>query len=92
MGPCIATGLDPSNLRLQTWINDEKKQDSNTSKLIFTVPELIEFITQYSTLLPGDVITTGSPDGVGDMFVGDTVEISVEGVGSLKNTVISAES
>ena len=91
MGPCIATGLDPSNLSIQTRINDETKQDSNSSQLIFTVPEIIEFITQYVTLLPGDVITAGSPDGVGDMVIGDTVEVSVEGVGSLKNTVVSAE-
>ena len=88
MGPCIATDLDPADLALKTWVNGEIKQDSTTAQLLFTVPQIIEFITQYVTLLPGDVITTGSPVGVGELYVGDTVEIFVEGVGALKNIVV----
>ena len=85
LGPVIATGLDPSNLALGTRLNGVQRQDASTSDLLFSVPELIAYITEAITLLPGDVIMTGTPSGVGPMAPGDTVEVEVEGVGILRN-------
>jgi 2-keto-4-pentenoate hydratase/2-oxohepta-3-ene-1,7-dioic acid hydratase in catechol pathway len=70
-------------------LNGEVRQDSNTEHLIFNIPFLMEFITNVMTLEPGDVIMTGTPEGVGSMKPGDTIEIEVEGVGVLKNTTAS---
>ena len=64
IGPCIAVGLDPSNLAIEGWVNDEKRQSSNTNQLIFPVPELVAFVSRFCTLEPGDIITTGTPSGV----------------------------
>lgn len=88
LGPSITAGLDPSDLRLVTRVNGVVKQDSSTSDLIFSVPVVIEFITRYMTLEPGDVVSTGTPAGVGNLSPGDTVEIEIEGVGVLSNPVI----
>jgi 2-keto-4-pentenoate hydratase/2-oxohepta-3-ene-1,7-dioic acid hydratase in catechol pathway len=85
IGPCIETEVDPMNLNISLKINNEVKQNSNTRNMIFTVNELVEFITNIMTLLPGDIISTGTPPGVGPMHVGDTVEIEIEGIGTLKN-------
>ena len=85
----IATGLDPSDLALGTRLNGVQKQDTNTSDLLFSVPALIAYITEAITLLPGDVIMTGTPSGVGPMMPGDTVEVEVEGVGVLRNQVVA---
>jgi 2-keto-4-pentenoate hydratase/2-oxohepta-3-ene-1,7-dioic acid hydratase in catechol pathway len=87
LGPWIETDLDPSDLRLQTFLNGEVKQDGRTSDLIFDVPTLIAHVTSVMTLLPGDVILTGTPEGVGPMQVGDEVEISIAGIGALTNPV-----
>jgi len=89
MGPAIATGLNPLDLAVQAVSNGEIKQDSRTSFLIFNVPYLIEYISRVMTLEPGDVIATGTPAGVGPLVAGDTIEIKVEGVGSLKNPVVA---
>lgn len=89
LGPAIATGLDPSDLGVQAWLNGELKQDSRTSFLIFKVPHLIEYISRIMTLEPGDVIATGTPSGVGQLTAGDKIEIRIEGVGSLVNPVRS---
>ena len=89
LGPVIATGLDPSNLMLETRLNGERRQQTNTSDLLFSVPHLISFMTRYFTLLPGDVISTGTPSGVGDMGPGDSVEIEIEGIGVLRNHVVA---
>lgn len=89
LGPKIVGGLDPRNLRIQTRVNGGVRQDSTTADLIFDVPTLIAFCSQHMTLEVGDVITTGTPAGVGNMTPGDTVEIEIEGIGILKNTVIS---
>jgi len=87
LGPHIETELDPSRLRIQTRVNGETKQDGNTADMIFKCDVIIEFITQVMTLLPGDVILTGTPAGVGPLNAGDTVEVEIEGIGVLRNVV-----
>ena len=89
IGPRIVAGLDPSRLALKTRLNGVVKQDSSTADLIFDIPTLIAFVTTYMTLEVGDVISTGTPSGVGNMNPGDEVEIEIEGVGILKNSVIA---
>ncbi|MHB9095951.1 MAG: fumarylacetoacetate hydrolase family protein [Eubacteriales bacterium] len=88
LGPWIETELDPGNLRIQLLLNNVVKQDSNTHNMIFPVPLLVSFITGIMTLLPGDIILTGTPEGVGPMNVGDTVKVVVEGLGGLQNHVL----
>ena len=87
LGPWIETELDVSDLRVQTFLNGEVKQDGRTSDLIFDVPTLIAHVTSVMTLLPGDVILTGTPEGVGPMEIGDEVEVSIAGIGNLTNPV-----
>jgi 2-keto-4-pentenoate hydratase/2-oxohepta-3-ene-1,7-dioic acid hydratase in catechol pathway len=91
LGPCVAVGLDPSNLRVRTWQNGALKQDSTTSDLIFSVTTVIEIASRVMTLEPGDVITTGTPSGVGPIQPGDRIDIEVQGIGILSNPVISEE-
>jgi len=91
IGPCIAVGLDAAALSIEGWVNDEKKQSSNTNQLIFSVERLVEFVSNVMTLNPGDVITTGTPSGVGPLKPGDRMTITIEGVGSLSNPVIARE-
>jgi 2-keto-4-pentenoate hydratase/2-oxohepta-3-ene-1,7-dioic acid hydratase in catechol pathway len=83
LGPWIETELDPSDLGLVTKVNGEVKQSSRTSQLVFGVPELIEFVTSYVTMLPGDVILTGTPAGIGPLASGDKVQVEIEGIGTL---------
>ncbi len=90
IGPWIETELDPSDLSLETYLNGELKQKATTADLIFSVPEIISFVSSVMTLLPGDVIATGTPGGVGPMQPGDSVEVRIQGIGSLKNQVIAA--
>lgn len=90
LGPWIATNLSPDDLRIETVLNGEVKQSSRTSSLIFGVYKLVSFISRIMTLLPGDVISTGTPGGIGRMNPGDVVEIKIEGIGTLKNQVASA--
>jgi 2-keto-4-pentenoate hydratase/2-oxohepta-3-ene-1,7-dioic acid hydratase in catechol pathway len=87
IGPCLVTDIDPGDLAIQSYLNGELRQSSRTSQLIFSVPELVEFISQVMTLYPGDIISTGTPSGVGPMNSGDTVEVVVEQVGRLVNRV-----
>ncbi len=91
LGPWIETDLDPHDFEVgrsvQTHLNGDLKQDGNTKDLIFGIPTLISYITSVMTLLPGDVILTGTPEGVGPMDVGDEVEVSIAGLGSLTNKV-----
>lgn len=89
IGPRIVGGLDPKNLKIETRVNGVVKQSSSTSDLIFDVPTLIAFCSQHMTLEVGDVISTGTPAGVGPFAVGDTVEVEIEGIGILRNTVIA---
>ena len=91
LGPWVETDLDVSDLRVQTFLNGEVKQDGRTSDLIFDVPTLIAHVTSVMTLLPGDVILTGTPEGVGPMNAGDEVEISIQGIGNLTNKVVKRD-
>ena len=88
-GPWIdeSGSMDVGNMRIQTRVNGEVKQKSNTSDLIFSVQKLVEFISGIMTLLPGDVIATGTPPGVGPVQKGDVIEVEIEGIGILKNPV-----
>jgi len=88
VGPCIETELDPGNVVLETYLNGKLKQHTNTNDLIYPIPELINFISHVMTLLPGDIIATGTPSGIGPMYAGDTVEIKIEPIGTLRNYVI----
>ncbi|MCX5707523.1 MAG: fumarylacetoacetate hydrolase family protein [Candidatus Omnitrophica bacterium] len=87
IGPWIETSLDPSNLKISCLLNDKIKQDSCTANFIFPIDHLISFISRVMTLLPGDVISTGTPSGVGPMRPGDRVEVQIEGIGSLTNRI-----
>jgi 2-keto-4-pentenoate hydratase/2-oxohepta-3-ene-1,7-dioic acid hydratase in catechol pathway len=86
-GPCIAAGLDGSPRAVETWVNGTRRQASTTEQLIFQVDFLVEYITFVMTLEPGDIISTGTPSGVGELQAGDTVTVTVEGVGELTNRV-----
>jgi len=87
IGPCIAVGLDGRDLQVRAYVNGDLRQDSRTRELIFTIPELVEFISSIMTLLPGDIISTGTPSGIGPIRAGDQVTVHVEGVGALTNPV-----
>jgi 2-keto-4-pentenoate hydratase/2-oxohepta-3-ene-1,7-dioic acid hydratase in catechol pathway len=87
-GPCIAIGTDPSALRIKTFLNGKLKQSSTTKNLIFSIPYLVRFISRIMTLVPGDIITTGTPAGIGPMKPGDRVDVQIEGIGTLSNTVM----
>ena len=88
IGPSIAVGLEGRDLRVQAFVNGHVRQDSRTRELIFTIPELVEFISRVMTLLPGDIISTGTPSGIGPIRPGDSVTVHVEGVGALTNPVV----
>lgn len=90
IGPCIAVGLDPSNLAIEGWVNGERRHHSNTNQLIFPVPYLVEHVTRFMTLRPGDIITTGTPSGVGPLVPGDRNMVKLEGVGTLSNPCVAA--
>lgn len=90
VGPCIVRGLDDrakGGLAVEGWVNGVKRQSSSTAQLIFPIPRLIAFISSIMTLLPGDIISTGTPSGIGRLEPGDTVTVKVEGVGELINPV-----
>ncbi|MBW2057466.1 MAG: fumarylacetoacetate hydrolase family protein [Deltaproteobacteria bacterium] len=87
LGPWIETDLDPRSLKLETFLNGELKQSSNTANLIFDCHQLVSFVSHVMTLMPGDVIATGTPSGIGPMSVGDRVDVVIEGIGTLTNTV-----
>ncbi|MBI4641685.1 MAG: fumarylacetoacetate hydrolase family protein [Candidatus Tectomicrobia bacterium] len=87
IGPYLVAGLDPNNLTLITRVNGEERQRANTSELVFNVQQIISYLSQIMTLMPGDVISTGTPPGLGPIIPGDLVEVEIEGVGVLKNGV-----
>ena len=89
LGPVIATGLDPTDLDLEARVNGEVRQSINTSDLLFSVAKLVSYLSAAITLLPGDVIITGTPHGVGPITPGDEVEIEISGIGVLRNGVIA---
>ena len=87
VGPCIAGGIDPDKLRITTLVNGRVMQDSNTRDMIFKVREIVAFVSRIMTLLPQDVITTGTPPGVGPLVRGDKVTVRIQKIGSLNNRV-----
>jgi 2-keto-4-pentenoate hydratase/2-oxohepta-3-ene-1,7-dioic acid hydratase in catechol pathway len=91
LGPWIETELDTGDLKVTTHLNGDLVQDGTTKDMMFDVPALVAHISSVMTLLPGDVILTGTPEGVGPMDVGDEVEVTVAGIGSLTNKVVSRE-
>lgn len=88
LGPVIATGLDPFKLRVASRVNGVTRQDGNTADLLFSIPHIVSYLSQAVTLLPGDVILTGTPSGVGPLLSGDVCEITIEGIGTLRNPVL----
>ena len=92
VGPFVADGLDPwKGVAVQTRVNGQVRQNGTTADFIFPLDLLIRFISQVMTLEPGDLIATGTPAGVGPLQPGDTVEVSVEGVGALTNSVVNLD-
>jgi len=87
LGPCVAAGLDLRRLRIEGRVNGQLRQKSSTAELVFDPAYLVWFVSRVMTLLPGDIISTGTPAGIGPLLPGDTVEIEVEGVGVLRNPV-----
>ena len=86
-GPFIVTGLNPGNLKIETRLNGKTVQSSNTNDLLFNSAQLVSFASMYMTLLPGDLIATGTPSGIGPLKKGDVIEVEIEGIGILKNLV-----
>lgn len=91
LGPWLETDLDPADVGVRTVVNGVVKQDGRTRDMIFPVAEVLSYISGFMTLTPGDVVLTGTPDGVGPLLVGDTVEVTVEGIGTLINQVATEE-
>jgi len=91
LGPWIQTDLDPSDLALTTTVNGEMRQTGRTSQLIHDIPALVAYVSAVMTLIPGDVILTGTPAGVGPMEIGDEVSVGIEGIGTLTNKVVSRD-
>jgi 2-keto-4-pentenoate hydratase/2-oxohepta-3-ene-1,7-dioic acid hydratase in catechol pathway len=87
IGPAIVTGLEYNNLKLETRVNGEVRQFSSTSELVFSPQEILSYCSRYVTLLPGDVIFTGTPGKTQRVHKGDTIEVEIEGIGLLRNTV-----
>ena len=89
VGPAIAAGLDPSDLALETRVNGSLRQSARTSGMVFSPAFLVAYVSRMMTLLPGDLILTGTPAGVGPLAAGDVVEVAIEGVGALVNRVVA---
>jgi len=88
LGPWIETSVDPTDAVIETRLNGDVVQHASTSDMVFGVAELIAYVTSFMTLLPGDALLTGTPEGVGRLQGGDVVEVEVEGVGTLRNAVV----
>jgi 2-keto-4-pentenoate hydratase/2-oxohepta-3-ene-1,7-dioic acid hydratase in catechol pathway len=88
LGPWMETGTDPSDLGITTTVNGNVRQHARTSELLWDVPSLIEYVSSVMTLLPGDVLLTGTPEGVGPLTDGDEVSVTIESIGTLTNKVV----
>jgi len=88
LGSHLALGLHPGDLLLRTWLNGELRQEARTREMVFDVGEILAYISAVMTLEPGDVILTGTPQGVGQLKAGDVVEVEIEGIGALRNSVV----
>ncbi|HEY5355120.1 MAG TPA: fumarylacetoacetate hydrolase family protein [Streptosporangiaceae bacterium] len=91
LGPWIETDADPADLELTTVVNGELRQQARTSQMLYDVPALVEYVSTVMTLLPGDVLLTGTPAGVGPLEDGDEVSVTIETIGSLRNTVVNRD-
>jgi 2-keto-4-pentenoate hydratase/2-oxohepta-3-ene-1,7-dioic acid hydratase in catechol pathway len=91
IGPWIVTDIDPHHLDVSSYLNGERRQHSNTKNLIFGPRQLVSFISHVMTLLPGDVVATGTPSGIGPMAIGDKIDVVIEGIGTLSNDVAAEE-
>ncbi|MGA7625878.1 MAG: fumarylacetoacetate hydrolase family protein [Candidatus Acidiferrales bacterium] len=91
IGPVLETELDPTGVTVETFVSGIRKQSGHTSQMMFTVDAIIRYIAQVMTLEPGDVVATGTPAGVGPLAAGDVVEVSITGIGTLRNPVITAQ-
>ena len=89
LGPCITTGLSPDDLEVSGLLNGEVRQQSSTRELIFPVATLIAYISRIMTLLPGDIVSTGTPAGIGPLQAGDEFVVRVQGIGELRNPVVA---
>jgi 2-keto-4-pentenoate hydratase/2-oxohepta-3-ene-1,7-dioic acid hydratase in catechol pathway len=87
IGPCVTTGVNGEPRTIECWVNGDRRQASSTAHLIFSIEHIVEFVTFVMTLEPGDIIATGTPEGIGPLKNGDTVTVKVEGVGDLVNSV-----
>jgi 2-keto-4-pentenoate hydratase/2-oxohepta-3-ene-1,7-dioic acid hydratase in catechol pathway len=88
VGPIVSDELDPwAGVRVETQVNGQVRQQGTTADFIFPLDEIVRYVSQVMTLMPGDLIATGTPEGVGPLEAGDTVEVRVEGVGKLRNPV-----
>ena len=90
LGPWVVTDLDPGDLLVTCTVDGDVRQEARTSSMLHSVAELVSYVSAVMTLLPGDVLLTGTPAGVGPIVAGDVVEVSVEGVGTLRNPVVGA--
>jgi 2-keto-4-pentenoate hydratase/2-oxohepta-3-ene-1,7-dioic acid hydratase in catechol pathway len=90
LGPWVETDVDPTDVAVETRLNGDVRQNARSTDMVFGVATLLEYITAFMTLLPGDAILTGTPEGVGMLAPGDVVEVEVEGVGTLRNEVAGA--
>ena len=88
VGPRIVAGLDPSNLRIEVRVNGEVRQHGHISDMAYDVPAILEFVSGIMTLEPGDLVATGTPDGISALTAGDLVEIEISGVGAVTNPVV----
>lgn len=88
VGPWVETKLDPENLEIVLKVNNQVRQRANTSDMIFSIPEVVSYLSNVMTLNPGDIILMGTPSGVGELNPGDVVSVSVEGIGCLENKVV----
>ncbi|MFN2321839.1 MAG: fumarylacetoacetate hydrolase family protein [Trueperaceae bacterium] len=91
VGPWLETDLDPSDLTVQVRVNGELRQDGRTRDLIFSVPEILSYISRFLTLEPGDLVLTGTPDGVGPLEPGDLVDVTIDAIGTLQNPVVARD-
>lgn len=89
LGPVIVRGIDAGDLRIETYVNGERRQAARTSEMIFNLDAIIRFIADVMTLEPGDVIATGTPSGVGPLHPGDAVEVVIDSIGRLRNPVVA---
>jgi 2-keto-4-pentenoate hydratase/2-oxohepta-3-ene-1,7-dioic acid hydratase in catechol pathway len=88
LGPWVETDVDPTDLLLETYVNGTVRQSARTSDMIFDVPALVSFVSHVMTLLPGDIVLTGTPSGIGELHAGDDVEVRIQGIGSLRSRVV----